>query len=1532
MATPVRGGGTPILPTGAIDPSTGQLIPGGGTTSRQAAPSTTIPLPGSHTPVSPSGSLGTPVKRGTDVPSYWGNNPGTGTSAGRAVVPKFTGSIGQIQPTDFLPVVYGQQRVALEILWFTGSTSVHGYGLAVIGEGQISAVDHFFVCDAQIGNVSGTAPGSRNFTSYLGASGDTVPTDLWPGGSFDLSGWTAPRKPAYARFNFYGDSYGNEPWWSFIPALKSGSGTLTMAADVHGRLIYDPRLDSTNGGSGSQRYADPTTWAYSNNPALIYSDLHISFGKTPPASMNWTSIATAATICEAKGFTCNITFTNQSSLENALTSVLQTCCGLPTTTGGIGLWIDVANAAAPSLSVDEADGSIFGVAVQWLDTSTRPTQLIIAFNNATLRPAHPAWGGHSSPGGGGIAGWKPDTFNVDDPLLASGGVPLRSTTMQIPGISSQAQAQIVGDYYFNLAAISMRLRGTIAFQGVLLSRGMKIHVKTLKGIDADFLVEQADADASGMWPVVLRPYEEALYSSTPISVGPPVVIDGPDPFDTPPDVTGATEVDTSYITTQTPAQKVTTSYAGLTYGLPDYQWSKRLRVRAMVTWTEGDRDAATWASMAATEIIVPLTGNLPPVSDSVFALEMLGVVVGTDAFEYNSLGEVTDELVARQFSRIIVKLESQQGVLSDGVTLDGAALMSESNPPPPGQPAMVTQLLINAAPLPALSGPTQAIIVLDEADGKMKASIEASPFDELLKVLTAPTPAQLPYVDLPDQILGGAIQAWNAITYGAGLFVAVATGGGVQAVMTSPDGVTWTLRTTPDPSSPGWYDISWSGSLFVIVGLYAGQVLTSPDGITWTQRSAQTGAWSSVAYGAGLFVSLATYDAHSMTSTDGITWTKRTTPAASIWGSVIWNGTLFVAVGAGTSASNCVMTSPDGLTWTLRACPVKANWSAVAWSGSLFVAVEDFYSTGHRVMTSPDGITWTLRTTPADVPWVAVVYGAGLFVAVANNGQAMTSSDGITWTLRTGPATPLSALVYDGSGLFVALGTGWPTFDAYLSTSTDGISWTPRSGPGTGVSLAPANTLRIISSGGLLYASYDGGAYGPIGGALATKEVPTGAHDGTNVTFTMAEALAAGDLVFVDGILDPAAYGSGTTLTTSIPPGPGGGVLIARVTGSGSGGGGGSVTAAFQAWILADRGLATGSSFEWYRAPTGPTGLLQLAPQRTWTEAIADAKTYPPGGWAWQNTGVLTAADENVTTANGLYLSASNATTDWAATVHTAAFIGKAFPLVSPVLGQTFVARISSVCANSGAWFGVGFVDANDAGKNGRLLINNTSGSACQLYSDAVGSVGSFTAPMTTTDRSNGVWMMVTRIGRVLSIYYSLANQATPPTSWTFIAQHGAMLASEASGIQIGFVIGGGAVTKQASVLYWDDSFNGLIFPYWPASFGVLAATGYDSSSPTVTLVAGFDLGDPSATVADADVRLALADIVNPRQGDSATWTFSVVRGASTPVSPSTYQDAGSVTVSGAGRFISITAKCLSTGRTLAGSLDIKRFAIPFHP
>ena len=75
--------------------------------------------------------------------------------------------------------------------------------------------------------------------------------------------------------------------------------------------------------------------------------------------------------------------------------------------------------------------------------------------------------------------------------------------------------------------------------------------------------------------------------------------------------------------------------------------------------------------------------------------------------------------------------------------------------------------------------------------------------------------------------------------------------------MTSPDGVTWTSRTSVADNN--WYSVAYGNGLFVAVSVSGtgNRVMTSPDGVTWTSRtSAADNNWYSVAYGDGLFVAV----------------------------------------------------------------------------------------------------------------------------------------------------------------------------------------------------------------------------------------------------------------------------------------------------------------------------------------------------------------------------------------------------------------------------------------------------------------------------------------------------------------------------------------------------------------------------------------------------------------------------------------------------------------------------------------------------
>ena len=148
--------------------------------------------------------------------------------------------------------------------------------------------------------------------------------------------------------------------------------------------------------------------------------------------------------------------------------------------------------------------------------------------------------------------------------------------------------------------------------------------------------------------------------------------------------------------------------------------------------------------------------------------------------------------------------------------------------------------------------------------------------------------------------------AWRSVTYGNGLFVALANSGTGNRVMTSPDGITWSLQTTPNNN---WYDVTYGNGLFVAVANQNG-IMTSSNGINWISRtSALSRHWDSITYGNGLFVAVATSGTGNrvMTSPDGINWTSRNTPADNFWYGVTYGNGLFVAV-ASSGTGNRVMT------------------------------------------------------------------------------------------------------------------------------------------------------------------------------------------------------------------------------------------------------------------------------------------------------------------------------------------------------------------------------------------------------------------------------------------------------------------------------------------------------------------------------------------------------------------------------------------------------------------------------------------------
>jgi hypothetical protein len=150
-----------------------------------------------------------------------------------------------------------------------------------------------------------------------------------------------------------------------------------------------------------------------------------------------------------------------------------------------------------------------------------------------------------------------------------------------------------------------------------------------------------------------------------------------------------------------------------------------------------------------------------------------------------------------------------------------------------------------------------------------------------------------------------------------GLFAAVAMSGTLTRVMTSPDGIFWTTRTST-VNENAWDAICWANTLGLFVATatsLTNKVMTSPDGITWTDRVITSQSWIDVCWAEelGLLVAVANTQTNRVaTSTDGINWTNRTPPSDQSFRCITYAPELnrFVAL-ASDAKNNIYLQSAD---------------------------------------------------------------------------------------------------------------------------------------------------------------------------------------------------------------------------------------------------------------------------------------------------------------------------------------------------------------------------------------------------------------------------------------------------------------------------------------------------------------------------------------------------------------------------------------------------------------------------------------------
>jgi hypothetical protein len=248
-----------------------------------------------------------------------------------------------------IPIVYGQRQVGIirTFVESSGTDNEYLYVAGILCEGGgsgIQSIEEVYVDDKKVtfdgaltdGTLRGVSSSDTNFykdsTSLISIQA-FFGTDAQSASSLldETTSWTTDHKLsgiAYValRFKWNQDAFNGMP---------------EVRVTLKGKKIYDPRLDTTKGGSGSHRQDTASTWAYSANSSLILLDYlrNGRYGKGLPNDAfetNYDTFKTSANTCDSQvtPYT-GVSNTLSANINNSVTSIALTDASSFPTSGTI---------------------------------------------------------------------------------------------------------------------------------------------------------------------------------------------------------------------------------------------------------------------------------------------------------------------------------------------------------------------------------------------------------------------------------------------------------------------------------------------------------------------------------------------------------------------------------------------------------------------------------------------------------------------------------------------------------------------------------------------------------------------------------------------------------------------------------------------------------------------------------------------------------------------------------------------------------------------------------------------------------------------------------------------------------------------------------------------------------------------------------------------------------------------------------------------------------------------------------------------
>jgi photosystem II stability/assembly factor-like uncharacterized protein len=224
-------------------------------------------------------------------------------------------------------------------------------------------------------------------------------------------------------------------------------------------------------------------------------------------------------------------------------------------------------------------------------------------------------------------------------------------------------------------------------------------------------------------------------------------------------------------------------------------------------------------------------------------------------------------------------------------------------------------------------------------------------------------------------------------------------------------------------SMASFYGATWTGNQFVVVG-ESGAILTSPDGSTWTDRSVPLVFPLFAVAGDTTMIVAVGYGSEVWSSPDGSTWTRRVPETmVNLYGVAVGIGpddvSEFVAAGAGgaviCTTSPMGVTSRDANVWYKESSSTAQDLNAVFYGSGHFKAVGHHFSdlSGNHATIVDGGAyaaSWSDVASSASEDLFGLTAFNSFFLSVGDTGTAMFTP--FTSTVDVGVTTPLRASAF----------------------------------------------------------------------------------------------------------------------------------------------------------------------------------------------------------------------------------------------------------------------------------------------------------------------------------------------------------------------------------------------------------------------------------------------------------------------------------------------------------------------------------------